>query len=65
MATSHTHINIGNSKSQNNHKKHLPESRQMWMSVTNARKEDAVDMSENNDVGYMATGKTKRKEKNP
>ena len=37
----------------------------MWMSVTNARKEDAVDMSENNDVGYMATGKTKRKEKNP
>jgi hypothetical protein len=37
----------------------------MWMSVTNARKENAVDRSENKDVEYMAIGKTKSKVKNP
>ena len=65
VATSHTNINTGNRKSQNNHKKHLSESRPMWMSVTNASKEDTVDRSENKDVEYMATGKTKSKVKNP
>ena len=49
----HTHSNIGNSKSRNNHKKHLSESTPMWMSVTNARKEDTVDRSENKGVEYV------------
>jgi len=35
------------------------------MGVTNARKEDIVGRSENKDVEYMATGKTKSKLKNP
>jgi hypothetical protein len=37
----------------------------MWMSVTNARKEDTVDRSKNRGVEYMATGKTKSNVKNP
>jgi hypothetical protein len=37
----------------------------MWASVTNARKEDTVDRSENKDVECMATGKIKSKVKNP
>ena len=49
----HTHSNIGNNRSQNNHKKHSSESRPMCMGVTNARKEDIVGRSENKDVEYM------------
>jgi hypothetical protein len=37
----------------------------MWISVTNARKEDTVDRAENKDVEYMATRETKGKVKNP